>query len=621
MSRTVAIDWETFFIKKKYSVSNMGNWRYTHDTEFDPYLLSVSDGEDSWAGEPAEFNWEYLRDAFLIAHNAAFDISVLRRYVELGNAPTWLLSLPFQCTANMTACLADERSLKGAVKILEGRNLSKTIRDDMSGVHWKDLNPIERQNMIKYAAGDAIECHGLWTKYSPKWSAFEQRLSSLTMKQCDRGVRIDVDKLHKYIEVLVEVIFNLEKDLPWTGSGAKPSSPIAIAEQCRKVGIPAPPVKGEDEEGFNEWEKTWSPVHPWVSGAGKWRSLNKLLVSLQTMDDRLRENDTIDFSLLYFGGHTGRWSGGGSGFNMQNLRKVPLFIKDYRLVILPDGLGGRAMKEWIAENTDFQLDIRSLIIPRAGKKALLADLSQIEPRILAWFTNNTALLDLLRTGMSIYEAFARTNMGWKGGILKKEDADKYQLSKIQVLGLGYGCAWEKFIAIASGYGITLSEVESKLIVSGFRETNQPIVDFWGSLQDLLRRSAGNDFIMGLPSGREMVYRGVQQETKMKINRETRRPESRTVFTAGVGQQRKEFYGGKLAENLVQAVARDVFGEHMLALEDQVGDVLFHCHDEVFMEVEPDVSENDVAVIMSKTPEWMPGLLVSAEIQEVPHYCK
>jgi hypothetical protein len=626
MPPVISLDYETFFKKNEYSIKQLGNWRYVHDSQFDPYLLSAYDGQESWVGTPQNFPWEICRGATLVAHNAAFERAVTGALVEMGVAPAWVLDNEWQCTANLTSCLAGVRALDYALKVMENRIISKGIREDMSGKTWADAVKLGLSGKLaEYAAGDTIECYGLWTKYSPRWSSFERQLSELTMRQCSRGVRINTELLEQYIKVLAEVIFNLERGLPWTERGKRPTSPIAIAEQCRAVGIPAPPIKGEDEEGFNEWESTYGPKFPWVYSAGQWRSLNKLLTSLETIKDRLREDDTIDFSLLYFGGHTGRWSGGGSGFNMQNMRKVPLFIKNMQLVPPPENLGVKDLKDWIAANTDFQLDIRKLFIARPNKKFILADLSQIEPRVLAWLTGNWKLLNLLKGGMNLYEAFARTSMGWTGGVLKTENADIYNLSKIQVLGLGYGCGWEKFIAIASGYGVHLDDTQSKLIVSTFREQNTPIIKLWGKLDSAFQRSVKHDFEMELPSGRSMNYRKVEKSVRMKQNRETGKYENKVVFTAMIGKMgkvvRNELYGGMLTENLVQATAREIFGEHLLELERGVGDVIFHVHDEAITEVDNDVTVKDVEHVMSKTPEWMPNLPCACEARESQHYLK
>src|SRR6267142_690670 len=102
---------------------------------------------------------------------------------------------------------------------------------------------------------------------------------------------------------------------------------------------------------------------------------------------------------------------------------------------------------------------------------------------------------------------------------------------------------------------------------------------------------------------------------------TMRLNSRFVFTATVGDKRKELYGGLLTENLVQGIARDVFGEHMLTLEKQIGDVIFSVHDEAITEVDLGVPPKEVEAIMAVTPAWCKGLPVAAEAKESQFYTK
>lgn len=625
---TIALDYETFWIKDEYSVSDLGNWAYTHHESFDPFLLTVTDGSQFWAGNPKEFNWPALESAErILAHNAGFDKSVTSRLVELGIAPPFVLEKQWDCTADMSSCLTGSRNLVGAVEKILGERISKAARADSNGKHFADmLADGTAAGFVHYAIGDSLKCHKLWTTASSQWTEFERRLSRMTRRQCERGVRIDKELLLKYIEQLHVAIHLVEKSMPWTEKGKKPTSPIAIAEQCREVGIPCPPAITKDEEGFAEWERTYGPRFPWVYAAGRWRSLSKLRASLITLRDRIRPDDTVDFSLLYFGGHTGRWSGSGSKFNMQNMRKDPLYFKEYLIVTPPASLTYKEKQAWVLDrsNVDFTLDLRKLFIARPGKKFIVADLAQIEPRVLAWLTGNKPLLDLMRGGMSSHEAFARISMGWSGGDMKREDPDRYAMAKAQNLGLGYQCGGERFIEQAATYGVSLTLEQSENIVSGFREANPLLADkqtgIWARLDGLFRQSCGGEFTMSLPSGRKMVYRNIRREPRMKKDKEGK-PKMNLVFTADTERGRKEFYGGKLTENLVQAVSRDVFGEHLLDLDGKIGDVIFHVHDEAITEVDPDVQPRDIEHIMSRTPDWIAGLPVAAEAHETQCYGK
>jgi DNA polymerase len=168
----------------------------------------------------------------------------------------------------------------------------------------------------------------------------------------------------------------------------------------------------------------------------------------------------------------------------------------------------------------------------------------------------------------------------------------------------------------SGYGST-----SKAIVAGYRADNPLIVEMWNKLDAGFKSSIGGDFSMKLPSGRTMTYKGVRCEVRIEVDPKTKKPRRKNVFTADIGGRRFPNYGGKLTENAVQATARDIFAGHLLALEDAGHTVLFSCHDEAILEVEPGVSAADIEKIMSIAPAWLPGCPVSAEAKIVECYCK
>jgi DNA polymerase len=175
-------------------------------------------------------------------------------------------------------------------------------------------------------------------------------------------------------------------------------------------------------------------------------------------------------------------------------------------------------------------------VPRPGKEFIISDLSQIEPRVLAWLCGDTVLLDQLADGVPLYEAHARATMGWTGGNLKKENAELYSLAKARVLGLGYGCGPERFVEVARTMaGITISSQEATRTVESFRGSNRKITALWNQLQNDFKRSSGGDFVVELPSGRKLTYRDVR---------------SSGGWTARVerGSRRIPFYGGKLCEN-------------------------------------------------------------------------
>lgn len=659
--RVVSFDTETYY-DKGYDIRSCGSWGYTHHERFDPYLISVCDDSEAWAGSPADFNWDAIEGATLLSHNKYFDAQVHDGMTRRGWAPP-LFSLnlkAWHCTANMSAYLCNRRSLVDAAKFLLGVNLDKSTRDYAKGKTAEDMKREGRwDEMLRYGRSDAFHCRELFMRHGHRWPEHERRLSELTIRQGTRGIKINRELLDSYIIAAHGMLKKAESVLPWVADGSPPTSPKAIVEHCRRCNIPGPPVKSRDgEDAFLEWEKIHSPKHPWIANVSNWRSINKFLESLNTIKERLMPGDLFSFSTKYWGAHTGRWSGD-AGFNMQNMRKVPLYRDENGFMISDE----ERLKEIadpaapLPSYVTFVLDIRALFTARPGKKMIACDLSQIEPRVLAWFAGDDEMLRLLASGQSPYEAHARTTMKWLAGELKKENPAIYALAKARVLGLGYQCAWEKFIAVAAmmaGLDITKDDPEwvqaasndgtplynkdgtpklvsgwgmnSKRIVAEYREQNPKNVALWHRLDTDYKSSAGGNYEMELPSGRCMTYRDVRQAWVMKQNPETKKLERRLAVTAEMVKNglvtRQALYGGLLTENLVQATARDVFAEHVLDLDDTPGvEVLFTCHDEAVLECDENITKKDVEKIMSRTPEWLPGCPISAEGQEIPHYKK
>jgi DNA polymerase len=297
-------------------------------------------------------------------------------------------------------------------------------------------------------------------------------------------------------------------------------------------------------------------------------------------------NDWMNFNFFYFGaGTTGRWSSA-EGVNLQNL----------------------------AAQIMFGVDMRGLIRAPAGYKFINVDLSQIEPRCLAWLTGNTVMLDALRAGMPLYEAHARASMGWTGGKLKEENPALYKLAKARVLALGYGAGAAKFVVMATDYGLDVQLDSATAIVADFRNTNQDITGLWGvlgkaMLMDAYYKKPVTE--IELPTGRLLRYfkpstlGGCTAETSFKG-----------------GMTRRSWWGGSLTENLVQATAREVFSRKVLEVEKLGLPVLFHVHDELTCLVKEDDAPyalEAVLDVMGRTPDFMPGLPLASEGHVVDAY--
>lgn len=656
MSKIWAIDFETFYTSK-YSLKNMIAEEYCRDSRFDAYLMSAAcDDGTEWAGNPCDFDWSQLEDAIVLAHNKYFDYTVWLELHRQGLVPEPKFR-EFHCTANLTSYLCNCRALAQAVSFLYNVQVSKQARTDMKDKHWEDLDGGQRETMIKYALDDVRWCLKIWRDHSGQWPECERELSNLTIQQGMDGIQINTDLLEEYLSSTHEAIESTKRLIPWIEDGKAPSSKIAIAAECRKNNIPCPPVKSEDEEGFLEWENTYAPQYPWIKAVSCYRSLSKLLATFETVKRRLRDDNTMPFALKYFGAHTGRWSGD-ANLNLQNPRKESVLINEHLLMETDQGRIKEALKtkkdlgqfpDWVKSEINF----RYLLVARPGFKMITADLSQIEPRVLAWCAKDWPFLDLLAKGVSPYIVHARQTMGWDDSKDKDSDPAGYALAKSRVLGLGYGCGWEKFITVAAAMGgidITKDDPEtveivdevtgnvkimdgygwtSKQIVKDYRERNPLIASMdpdnpgiWLKLDTELKDSVGEDFVMNLPSWRAIRYRGVRIEFRTVVDKDDPdKVRTKRVWTADLGHKRSIFYGGLLTENLVQAISRDVFAFLMLLLTKRGYRILFTCHDEVILEVPLTTTRDDIASIMTTSPPWLKRCPIKSDVKEVPHYCK
>jgi len=269
-------------------------------------------------------------------------------------------------------------------------------------------------------------------------------------------------------------------------------------------------------------------------------------------------------------------------------------------------------------------------------------------------------MKMVREGFAIYEAHARKTMGWTGGSLKVEDKKKYGLAKARVLGLGYGCGWEKFITVAmimAGLDLCVDDeaialelsadktlytddkgvayvvipdpdggphpvredvygANARKQVADYRLSATFITAMWEFLDEQLSASVGRDLSFELPSGRSLRYENVRRERRKFVNKKTGETYERWVISAEVEGSRCRLWGSILLENIIQAFARDVFGIGLLRVEDTLStetQLIFTAHDEGIWEV-PDTwtSVDPIVREITVPPTWAPDLPVGAE---------
>lgn len=297
----------------------------------------------------------------------------------------------------------------------------------------------------------------------------------------------------------------------------------------------------------------------------------------------------------FFGAHTGRWSG--RGVQLQNLPRAEVKYPEAALLDLQAGLGA-------SPKTLKSLVRHSLLGP-----FVVSDYSAIEARVLAWLAGESWAVEAFKEGRDIYLETAKR----MGGLSRQQ-------GKVAVLALGY----QGGVNSLRHMGAKGDDAELESLKTQWRKTNKNIVRMWrefeelfmtgGVYRDVRVRVMGKDRHVILPSGRHMVYRNVRQES-WRIE-----TEDGIVRKNGIrfnnSLHRTDTYGGRLVENMVQAVSRDVLADLMLRLQSAGYRVVGHVHDEVIVDVSG-VSDKEAALekivaMMSKAPVWADGLPLNAE---------
>lgn len=574
----IGLDTETFYdTKAGLDIKTMGGWHYTRACP--AYLVALYCPEWSYVGAAEDAPWERIRGCTIAAHNAAFDEQVIKALQEKGIIPADL-KLDFVCSADLASYLGAPRALQGAAELLLGKAVSKDTRSYMDGKQWADAVAAGKAEELKfYCLNDALLTYEIAARYLPQWPEKEQRVSKLTREAAYTGVHINVSALEEGLAKLQQVMMEAASQIPWSKDD-KILSPKALKKHCKLAGIEPPSSLAESNEQCAAWEEEHDNI-PWVRAMRNWRKANTLLTKLRVLQSRIRPDGTAGVnSLKYFGAGTGRFSGEGEKFNIQNLHREAIF----------------------------GVDIRSLIIPPPGHKFIIADFAQIEPRVLACLVGNKALLERVKDGgKSLYQAHAELTMGWNPEKdLKKEDPMLYRQSKAAVLGLGYGCGAARFSSMARSLaGLKITESEAEKIVQHFRDTNPLITRYWRDLSQRFKFNRGKDFLLELPSGRTIRYRNVNPHGE---------------WTAQLQSRTMKIYGGLLCENCTQATARDILADAILRLDEAGYKTLFSVHDEVIIAVPEEQAEEalqDIRRLMCIPPDWMPDipLEVSAEIAD------
>ena len=581
----IAIDFESYY-DDDVSITTLGTRRYCMET--DVYMVSIYGEGFDFVGHPADAPWEKLDDKDVCAHNASFDEMVYYCLVERKIVPFVLLR--WHCTADACATNQLPRSLKDASAVIYDIKVDKSVRDKMKGVRYEKMSVAEQTEVVEYARNDAKLCLRIAEDLFPEISVFEKALSTHTRYMGYRGVPIDLERVEEYISILRGKLWECDREIPWANSlnaKGKPTpitSPIALAKACKDAGIPAPVTTAKSDARFDEWAEEYKGQIPFVAAVQRHRALNRALNVLTSMQNRVDGDGRMSYGLKYYGAAaTGRWSGD-SGLNLQNLPREPI-----------EGV-----------------DIRSVIKAPDRKKLIVLDFSQIEARVAMLMGKNEPLLKQLAEGVDLYEAYARTMLGYTDPEpLKTKNPALRHKAKTMGLGLQFGLGAETFALMSK-----MAKEEAYELVCLFKRTNPGICRQWeGHRKSFIEEVRRNSpiFVIRLPSGRMIRYFKPQCSREEGLKASTIK-----------GGPRRGWYGGKLFQNSVQSIARDILADAILRLEEQDLNVILHVHDEVILEVDAGKADEcftKAVEIMSTPPAWLPKIPLAVEGHILERYEK
>lgn len=566
-----------------YSLGKLGPYAFTHDYNFSAYLVGiheVASGEKGtdmfhYCGEPAGMDWRHLDGALLVSYDVRFGKAVFTRLQELGVIPAEL-DVCWADLADLAAYLGAPRTWCGAARQLLGETDVVPVSEFMHGISWKRVKKDGTSDIAMEACIREVELYAkLWRDCKDKWPAHERKLSDLNRKMAEEGICVDADRLEKARAALNERMTSARDLIPWRLTD-EIGSAAAYNWQCGIEGVTAPPTLDTSSLEYIRWEKEAKVQHPWMDAVEVYQGCEPLLHKLTILQNRIRPDGMAETNfLVYCGASTGRFTGGG-GLNMQNLSKGERY----------------GVRE------------REFFIPRPGHVFVISDLAQIEPRVLLVLAEDVLQRHDIARGANVYEAHARTTMGWRGkdGHLKVENPKLYALAKARVLGLGYGCGPDRFRDLAKQLaGLDLSKNEAAKQVETFRRANSKITDMWRKWDLRIRLAERHALKVPLPSGRMLMYRDVHKAVD--------------GWHCTVRDEDVAIYGAKIVENMVQATARDIFCGHLLAIADAGYTIRLHVHDEVIVEVpeaEAEQAAAEIKGIMSTAPCWMRNIPLAAE---------
>lgn len=597
----ITIDFETFYEKSTFSLSKMTTEEYVRNERFEVIgvAVKVNDGETEWASGTHEqikgwlegFDWA---NSMAIAHNMMFDGFILSE--RFGIHPK-----VYADTLSMGRGLHGVE-VGGSLAVLAQRYNLGVKGDEViaaSGKNRVDFTDEELDRYGDYCVNDVELTYKLFSAMVKKgFPKNEMKLIDLTTRMFTRPILdLDLNLLEMHLTDVKEKKEKLLLEAGITDKGELMSNP-KFAELLKQLGVEPPmkisPTTEKETFAFSKTDEEFKALseHPdvRVQALVAARLGNKSTLE-ETRTERfigIAKRGVMPVPLKYYAAHTGRW-GGSDSLNLQNLPSR--------------GTNGGKLK-------------KAIIAPE-GCSIIDADSAQIEARVLAWLAGQNDLVEAFKNGEDVYKIMASAIYSKSQEEIKTEERF---VGKTTILGAGYGMGAQKFRAQLKTFGAEISEDEARHIIQVYRQTYPFITGLWREAQVALEAiSKGYTTSLGkhgvltiepnekgirLPSGLLMRY---DQLLATK-------DEKGTQYQYKTRYGWNKIYGGKVIENVCQAIARCIIGEQMIRIAKRYN-VVLTVHDAIACVVKDDEVLEAQAYIeecMKWTPEWADGLPVSCE---------
>lgn len=670
MTRILTLDFET---RSTVDLKSVGLYRYASDPGTDVLCLALKErGSEPVVWMPEERLTPGVRfaaragglplidtdemmalvtDADVIeAHNAGFELEMWRQ-VMTARRGYWMLPVrKLRCTAARAVYAGYPRALEQACsavltsewKDMGGSRLMlkmcqprKPKRNEEPGVVYWHEEPADLVRLAEYCAQDTRAQEAL-SLALPELPASEQALFLFDLEVNLRGAAVDLPAVEAISALVAANSERLTQEFRGLTGLDSPTQRDATLQLLQEMGVQisdltarnvSDALEGDNDDRsaiMGEQAPGLDPMAVRVLEIRKALSKSSL-AKYQAISRAVCADSRVRGLFMYYGATTGRWAG--RLVQPQNFPRGSFADVDGAIALFQ--AGDAEAVELLYDDLPVAASscLRGVIVSAPGYDFIAADYSAIEGRVLAWLAREETALDVYRSGRDPYKVAA-------AAIYHKPYQDvakpERQIGKVAELACGYQGSVGAFQAMGRNFGLDLPEDEVKGIVQGWRSSRPKTVSWWYELEacalaalerpgdefragPVLLSVLDNALLIRLPSGRGLYYRNPHLEEKeVPWGRKT------CIAHDGLDSYTRKWatqylYGGRLAENITQAVARDILCRGMLAAEAAGYRIVMHVHDEAVAEVpEGFGSVEDFERLLCAPIPWAPGLPLKAE---------